>query len=180
MWYKNLLICLASFEVANAFGTVPPTVNVIPDKFTLRVPDRQIQDLKSLLAASRVGPETWYNKREDERFDTTRQWLTEAKHAWLKFDWRKQEKRINSVPNFKSTIKDADVGDARLHVAALFSAKKDALPLLFLHGWPGSFLEFLPMWVIPRQKYIWGLLRCGTHFGSCGAALEPAHGGSQI
>ncbi|KAK7421201.1 hypothetical protein QQX98_002331 [Neonectria punicea] len=139
MWYKNLLALFVSFEVVNAFGSVPHTAKTIPEKFTLRIPDRQIKDFKSLLAASKVGPENL--------------WLTEAKHAWLKFDWRRQEDRINSVPNFKITVNDADVGKTSMHFAALFSAKKDALPLLFLHGWPGSFLEFLPMLDILKRKY---------------------------
>lgn len=28
---------------------------------------------------------------------------------------------------------------------ALFSTREDALPILFLHGWPGSTLEYIPM-----------------------------------
>lgn len=40
-----------------------------------------------------------------------------------------------------------------MHFAALFSEKKDAIPVAFLHGWPGSFLEFLPIMDILRKKY---------------------------
>lgn len=36
---------------------------------------------------------------------------------------------------------------------ALFSKKEDAIPLLCLHGWPGSFLEFIPILSILRQRY---------------------------
>lgn len=32
-----------------------------------------------------------------------------------------------------------------VHFAALFSPNQDAVPILLMHGWPGSFLEFLPI-----------------------------------
>ncbi|KAM0323838.1 hypothetical protein ACHAQA_008416 [Verticillium albo-atrum] len=145
MWYHTLLLCLASFDAASAFGSVPRGAVKAPEKFVLRIPDRQVREFNSLLAVSQVGSETWYNTRDDDQFGTTRQWLKEAKTAWLKHDWRKQEKRINSFPNFKATVNDSEVGPTKIHFAALFSKRKDALPLLFLHGWPGSFLEFLPL-----------------------------------
>jgi microsomal epoxide hydrolase len=40
-----------------------------------------------------------------------------------------------------------------VHFAALFSAKNDAVPIAFFHGWPGSFLEFLPLMDLIRKKY---------------------------
>lgn len=40
-----------------------------------------------------------------------------------------------------------------VHFTALFSPKKDAIPILFLHGWPGSFLEFLPIMKLLSDKY---------------------------
>lgn len=32
-----------------------------------------------------------------------------------------------------------------MHFAALFSPNQDAVPILLMHGWPGSFLEFMPI-----------------------------------
>ncbi|KAH7374487.1 epoxide hydrolase [Plectosphaerella cucumerina] len=153
MWQPTFIILLASFSLASGFGSLPPSVVNIPKSFTLRVPDRQIQDFKSLLTASNIGSETWYNNHEDGQFGTSRQWLADAKIAWQKLDWRKQERRINSFPNFKTTVNDIEVGSTSIHFAALFSKKRDALPLLFLHGWPGSFLEFLPMLDLLKNKY---------------------------
>ena len=46
---------------------------------------------------------------------------------------RATEQRINSFPNFK-----AKVNEQVVHFVALFSEKEDAIPLLLLHGWPGS------------------------------------------
>jgi len=66
---------------------------------------------------------------------------------------RKEEDHINSFPNFKTTISDDDGGKYDVHFAALFSTKADAIPIAFFHGWPGSFLEFLPLMDILRKKY---------------------------
>jgi microsomal epoxide hydrolase len=40
-----------------------------------------------------------------------------------------------------------------IHFVALFSERKDAVPILMLHGWPGSFLEFLPILRLLTNKY---------------------------
>lgn len=71
----------------------------------------------------------------------------------LILDRRKQEQHINSFPNFKSKVTDDDGHVFDIHFAALFSQKKDAIPVVLLHGWPGSFLEFLPTLDILRTKY---------------------------
>lgn len=40
-----------------------------------------------------------------------------------------------------------------MHFAALFSPNKDAVPILLMHGWPGSFLEFLPILTKVQETY---------------------------
>lgn len=40
-----------------------------------------------------------------------------------------------------------------MHFLALFSEKPDAVPILMLHGWPGSFLEFIPILTIISTRY---------------------------
>ncbi|KAF4780025.1 epoxide hydrolase [Colletotrichum scovillei] len=139
--------------MAHAFGNLPSGVVKAPEKFTLNVPDQSVDEFQQLLKLSKIGPETWYNKQEDGQFGVSRKWLIDAKEAWLKFDWRKQEARINSVPNFKAKVEDADLGTVDVHFAALFSNKKDATPVIFMHGWPGSFLEFFPMIDLLVSKY---------------------------
>lgn len=128
----------------------------VPDaarRFTLHIPDETCSQLHELLKLSRAGPLTWENQHQDGRYGISRQWLISTKDYWLeKFDWRTQESRINSFPNYKILIEDAQ-GDVDLHFIGLFSQKEDAIPIVFLHGWPGSFLEFLPMLELLREKY---------------------------
>ncbi|KAF6835745.1 epoxide hydrolase [Colletotrichum musicola] len=136
-----------------SFGTIPAGVQKTPEEYTLRVPDQELADFKQLLGLSKIGPETYYNLQEDRRFGVTRKWLSEAKDAWLAYDWRKSEDRINALPNFKAHVEGSDLGAVDVHFAALFSKKADALPVIFMHGWPGSFLEFLPLLELLQKKY---------------------------
>ena len=62
--------------------------------------------------------------------------------AWQTvFDWRDVETRFNEVPHFMTPIDISDFGTFDIHFVHKKSTKADAIPLLFLHGWPGSFYE---------------------------------------
>ncbi|KAJ6563938.1 Alpha/Beta hydrolase protein [Mycena capillaripes] len=58
------------------------------------------------------------------------------------FDWRTQETQINSeLPQFTRDIQVDGHGSLNIHYVHKKSAVVSAIPLLFVHGWPGSFLE---------------------------------------
>lgn len=52
------------------------------------------------------------------------------------FDWRKVERRLNELPHFKTVIQGEHIHFIHL------KGNGSKPPLLLLHGWPGSFLEF--------------------------------------
>jgi hypothetical protein len=52
------------------------------------------------------------------------------------YDWRKIEHRLNQLPNFAT-----EVEGERIHFVHV-RGDGSKPPLLLLHGWPGSFLEF--------------------------------------
>jgi microsomal epoxide hydrolase len=54
------------------------------------------------------------------------------------YDWREQEARLNQHPQFRTGIDGVD-----LHFLHVRSPEPDATPLLLIHGWPGSVVEFL-------------------------------------
>jgi pimeloyl-ACP methyl ester carboxylesterase len=58
------------------------------------------------------------------------------------FDWRSQEAKLNSIPQFR-----ADINGAGVHFIHVRGNGDNPIPLLLLHGWPDSFLRFLK--VIP-------------------------------
>lgn len=127
--------------------TYSPPASAKP--FTLNIPDQDISEWRQLLRLSKLGPATYENTQTKENYGVTKEWLTEAKDYWLNtYDWRAEEKHINSFDNFRMQIDELD-----LHFVAYFSEKKDAIPIVFMHGWPGSFVEFLPMLGNIRKQY---------------------------
>ncbi|EOA91286.1 uncharacterized protein SETTUDRAFT_162049 [Exserohilum turcica Et28A] len=117
--------------------------------FTLHVSDHDLSEWRQLLQLSKLAPETWEGHQQDRRFGVTHKWLSETKDYWLnKYDWRAAEAHINSFSNYRMQIETVDV-----HFVALFSEKKDAIPIILMHGWPGSFIEFLPMLKLVKDKY---------------------------
>ncbi|KAF2493584.1 epoxide hydrolase [Lophium mytilinum] len=145
--------------MSGPYTKIPSSAKGHPQPYTLAVPEDDLKEFKTLLQLSRLGPVTWEGKQGDRPdgislLGITRAWLSNAKDYWLEsFDWRAHEKHINSFPNFKLGVKDKDGDESAIHFAALFSEKKDAIPVVFLHGWPGSFLEFLPMLSLLKNKY---------------------------
>ncbi|TFB06626.1 Putative epoxide hydrolase [Trichoderma ghanense] len=143
-------------------GTLPPSASAEAIKpFTLNVPDAELTRMNTLLQLSTIAAENYENTYADKanQFGLTREWLVAAKDRWEKsFDWRKREDLVNSFPNFKTAIPVPVNGSPssttiNIHFAALFSSKPHAVPIVLLHGWPGSFFEFLPMLALLREKY---------------------------
>jgi pimeloyl-ACP methyl ester carboxylesterase len=129
-----------------------PPSSAIP--FTLSIPDQDLSEFHQLLKLSKLPPLTWENQQTDKGFGLTHQWLKETKQHWeTKYDWRAREKYINSFSNYKISINDEVGGEMSIHFIGLFSERDDATPIVMMHGWPGSFLEFLPVLELLKTKY---------------------------
>jgi len=106
----------------------------MPAPFTIAVPDERLAAIRARVAAFDwdMLPDAGGWRSGVGLADLRRlvdHWLT-------RYDWRAQERRLNALPQFT-----VDVLGQRLHVV---HARGDGSrpPLLLLHGWPGSFLEF--------------------------------------
>ncbi len=53
------------------------------------------------------------------------------------YDWRAAERRLNAFPQFISRI-----GDYHIHYLHVKGVGPNPRPLMLIHGWPGSFVEF--------------------------------------
>ncbi|KAJ3546558.1 hypothetical protein NM208_g1942 [Fusarium decemcellulare] len=115
---------------------MPYTIPEAAQPFTLRISDNDCSQLRELLELFRLGPSTWENQHQDGRYGIPHH----------------KESRINSFPNYKIGVQDIK-GDIDLHFIGLFSQKENAVPMVLLHGWRGSFLEFLPTLEILPKKY---------------------------
>jgi pimeloyl-ACP methyl ester carboxylesterase len=54
------------------------------------------------------------------------------------YDWRRCEAKLNTLPQFTTTIDGLDI-----HFIHVRSPQQDALALIVTHGWPGSIIEQL-------------------------------------
>lgn len=61
------------------------------------------------------------------------------------YDWRRQEEEINRFPNYQTDIQIDGFGSLKIHFVHQKSNLSNAIPLLFCHGWPGSFLEVVKL-----------------------------------
>ncbi|RMD40934.1 hypothetical protein DV735_g4184, partial [Chaetothyriales sp. CBS 134920] len=57
------------------------------------------------------------------------------------FDWRKAEAKLNQYPHYTTEIPIDNFGAFDVHFIHQRSHVPNAIPLIFIHGWPGSFIE---------------------------------------
>lgn len=109
--------------------------------FTLYVPEGDIADLRERLARTRLPDQA---PGEPWAYGTDLDYLRGLIDYWrTDFDWRAQEAALNAFPQFRVKLHDID-----LHYLHVPGSGPDPMPLLLLHGWPGSVFEFLD--IIPR------------------------------
>lgn len=70
------------------------------------------------------------------------------------YDWRSTETKLNRLPHFKTHIPVDGFGELDIHFLHQKSEVKGAIPLLFVHGWPGSWMEVTKM--LPLLKGVDG------------------------
>jgi pimeloyl-ACP methyl ester carboxylesterase len=70
---------------------------------------------------------------------TNKKYLKELCDYWVsEFDWQKHEKQINNFENFITNVEGTDI-----HFIKKKGSNPNSTPLLLMHGWPGSVIEFL-------------------------------------
>ncbi len=112
-----------------------------PTPFSLHVDDAALADLRTRLSLTRFPDQApdapW-------AYGTDLAYMKELVRYWHDhFDWRTQEAALNAFPQFKVPLHDID-----LHYIAVQGKGPDPMPLLLMHGWPGSVFEFID--IIPR------------------------------
>jgi epoxide hydrolase len=111
------------------------------DRFDIRVDDSTLDDLRQRLALTRFPDQIAGTGWE---YGTPIDYVRELVEYWRDdYDWRAQETRLNHLEHFRARIDDQSI-----HFVHARSQHAHALPLLIIHGWPGSIVEFLD--VIPR------------------------------
>jgi pimeloyl-ACP methyl ester carboxylesterase len=135
---------LHTLAVALAFGfcilSALSQANAAEDRsirsFKVQVPQAALDELRR-----RIGETRWPDR---ETVDDQSQGIQLAKlkplvEYWgTGYDWRKAEAKLNTLPQFMTTIDGVDI-----HFIHVRSKHPNALPLIMTHGWPGSVFELL-------------------------------------
>ena len=106
--------------------------------FVIDIPQSDLDDLDNRLARTRYPAAA---PGDDWTYGVPNHYLQEMVAQWRgEFDWRAQEARMNEFPHYLT-----DVDGQTIHFIHVPSAEADATPILLLHTYPGSFVDFLDM-----------------------------------
>jgi microsomal epoxide hydrolase len=104
----------------------------------MHVPDRVLIDLRRRLAKAnwpdQLPGTTWEYGADIKK-------VRELADYWENhYDWRAQEAKINHFDQFTT-----EIDGQQIYFIYQRSPRPDAIPLLLIHGWPGSIVEFLAL-----------------------------------
>jgi pimeloyl-ACP methyl ester carboxylesterase len=133
---------LATLESGHAQGSTskapgqPDAVAIRP--FQAHVPDSILIDLKRRLADTK-WPDQLPGTSWEYGADIKK--VRELAYYWQKqYDWRAQEARLNGYRQYTT-----EIDGQQIYFIHERSPRPNAIPLLLIHGWPGSILEFTGM-----------------------------------
>ena len=118
-----------------------------PEPFEIHIGDDVLDDLHRRLDATR-----WPDELPGTGWDygSNMDYMKELVDYWRNdFDWRAQERLINSFSHFK-----APVGGLGIHFIHERGQGPNPMPLVITHGWPGTFFEMhkiIPLLVDPAS-----------------------------
>ena len=105
-------------------------------EFNINVSSEQISEIKSKIENY---PWSYVEENDGWELGTNKNYLKKLCKYWTSnFDWKKHENLINSFSNFKTNVDGIDI-----HFIKESGSGKNPKPLLLMHGWPGSIIEFL-------------------------------------
>lgn len=124
--------------------------------YKIHVPEEEINRLNTKLALA-TFPTSYDNiDIDDENDSNDSSWklgppvreVQRLASVWQNnFSWRDVEHNLNQLPHFTASVHisgfDSPLNIHHIHAKSLADpkSKRNPIPLLFLHGWPGSFLE---------------------------------------
>ena len=116
--------------------TAPDRLDAENRPFQIDVPQADLDDLHDRLSRTRFPDELpgvgWSR-------GVPLDYLKELAGYWrTTYDWRKHEAKLNDFAQFTTEIDGQNI-----HFLHVRSPEPDAFPLMLIHGWPGSIVEFM-------------------------------------
>ena len=105
--------------------------------FKVAIPKDEIERYYQKIRDTRVpAKDIVPNAGSDYGFTT--EWATDLYKFWTEsYSWEEEQEHMNQWPHFRTEIEDINI-----HFIHQRSKAENAVPLLMVHGWPGSFYEF--------------------------------------
>ena len=104
--------------------------------FKINIPDKTLVEIYT-----KVKNYPWHEMPDDGgwKYGSNLDYMREISNFWVNdFDWRKHEAEINRFSNFTTIVDDIE-----MHFIHEKGSGSNPTPLLLMHGWPGSVVEFL-------------------------------------
>lgn len=153
--------------------------------FKIAVPDGDIEKLKTKLSLATFPQDV--DMSDSWSYGTPLKEIKRLAAYWQNgFDWRAAEAKLNEqLSQFTTTISVDGFDDIDVHFVHQKSDRPDSIPLLFSHGWPGSFYEaakllpYLTHPSSPDQPSFHVVVPSLPNFGFSGRVTKPGFGPNQ-
>ncbi|XP_066600439.1 juvenile hormone epoxide hydrolase 1-like [Prorops nasuta] len=153
--------------------------------FKINAPPKLIEDLKQQL--ENVRPFVPPLEGTNWTYGISSKYLSTVLNYWrTQYNWSERQKLLNKYPQFKTNIQGLDIHFYHVKPQVPKDRKVKILPLLLLHGWPGSVVEFqkiIPMLTTaPADKnFVFEVIVPSLPgYGFSDGAVRPGLGASQI
>lgn len=125
---------------------------IMPEPFSIAVPDEVLDDLHHRLALTRWPDEI---SESGWQFGSNLHYLKELIAYWQnKYDWRAQERLLNSFAHYR-----VQLDDIVLHYIHQPGEGPDPFPLLICHGWMDRFMSLSKSSDPSPNRLIMGVIR---------------------
>lgn len=111
--------------------------------FDPNIPQEEVDRLFRKLKDTRL-PEIPVVSDAGADYGPSLEWVKKLKNFWQdKYSWPEAQEKISEWHHFTTVIENLKVHF--IHEKAR-TRQKDAIPLLLVHGWPGTFYEYADPW----------------------------------
>jgi pimeloyl-ACP methyl ester carboxylesterase len=112
------------------------------EPFRIDIPSSEVERMKRKLEDARLPPKPIVPDAGDD-YGPSMPWIHDMYTKLLAFDWSAAQDRLNQHAHFLATIPDPiSKTDMTIHFTHTKSSHPSAMPILLIHGWPGSIHEF--------------------------------------